>query len=82
MTLNGAYASPTASQTGRLWDTYLSETAADFAEFLVYCGAALLLTWADEMKGMEFKVRHPSRLCPAFPGLPLAASFTPHHGTK
>jgi hypothetical protein len=42
-------------QAGRLWDTYLSERAGDLAEFLVYCGAALLLTWGEQMKRMEFQ---------------------------
>jgi hypothetical protein len=81
-TLNGVCASLTAAQAGRLWDTYLSETAADFAEFLVYCGAALLLTWADEMKGMEFQVRHPSlRLDSALPSplTSLASHPSPRH---
>jgi len=39
----------------RLWDTYTAEGADQFSEFLVYVCAALLLTWADQLKGMEFQ---------------------------
>ena len=39
----------------RLWDTYTAEGADKFSEFLVYVCAALLLTWADELKAMEFQ---------------------------
>lgn len=41
----------------RLWDTYLAEGAAGFADFLVYVAVALLLHYRDQLIGMDFQVR-------------------------
>mmetsp|Transcript_40460 Transcript_40460/g.77301 ORF Transcript_40460/g.77301 Transcript_40460/m.77301 type:complete len:181 (+) Transcript_40460:494-1036(+) len=39
----------------RLWDTYMAESAEDFADFLVYTCAAFLLNWAEKLQTMEFQ---------------------------
>eukprot|EP00899_Mesostigma_viride_P003315 jgi/Mesvir1/12985/Mv05995-RA.1 len=38
----------------RLWDTYLSE-GDHFQEFLVYACASFLLTWSEQLRGLEFQ---------------------------
>ena len=40
----------------RLWDTYLAE-GARMRDFLTYVLAAFLLTWAPQLRGMDFQVR-------------------------
>ena len=40
----------------RLWDTYLAE-GARMRDFLTYVLAAFLLTWAPELRRMDFQVR-------------------------
>lgn len=38
----------------RLWDSYIAEDAG-FEEFHTYVCAAMLLSWAEDIKGMEFQ---------------------------
>ena len=40
----------------RLWDTYLAE-GPRMRDFLTYVLAAFLLTWAPQLRGMDFQVR-------------------------
>jgi TBC1 domain family member 2 len=39
----------------RLWDTYLSEGGSGLKGFLVYVLGSFLLSWQDELRGMEFQ---------------------------
>jgi hypothetical protein len=63
----------------RLWDTYLAE-GPRMRDFLTYVLAAFLLTWAAELRSMDFQVRPTLALLAPFSMSPPALSRMLMHG--